>query len=76
MDINIDDLPTVIYSCFVLHNFCGMNKESVSEELVRTVMEEEESQPGNQLQRPTQSNEVEGKRARRVITKYLDNLRF
>ena len=30
MDINLDDLPTVIYACFVLHNYCEMNKESIS----------------------------------------------
>lgn len=27
MDINMDDLPSAIYSCFVLHNFCEMMKE-------------------------------------------------
>lgn len=35
MDINIDDLPHVIYACFVLHNFCEVNNESVSEERVQ-----------------------------------------
>ena len=39
MDINIDDIPTVIYACFVLHNFCEINKESISEEQVRAVAE-------------------------------------
>ena len=34
MDINIDDLPFVIYSCFVLHNFCEMNNESISTDKV------------------------------------------
>ena len=33
MDINIDDLP-VIYACFILHNFCEKNKETVSKERV------------------------------------------
>ncbi|KAF3848896.1 hypothetical protein F7725_015393 [Dissostichus mawsoni] len=28
MDINLDDLPHVIYSCFVLHNFCEASKEA------------------------------------------------
>ena len=62
MDINLDDLPTVIYSCFVLHNYCEINKESISDEQVRTTMNSErESQPKNQ--RATQgsmSNESEG----------------
>ena len=25
MDINLYDLPNVVYACFVLHNFCEMN---------------------------------------------------
>ena len=47
MNINPDNLPTVIYACFVLHNFCEMHKEfiHVSEEQVRTAIEHEESQP-------------------------------
>ena len=32
MDINLTDLPAVIYACFVLHNYCELNGESVSEE--------------------------------------------
>ena len=35
MDININDLPHVIYACFVLHNFCEINYESLSEERVQ-----------------------------------------
>lgn len=34
MDIIIDDLPFVIYACFVLYNFCESNKESISGVLV------------------------------------------
>ena len=32
MDINLDELPYVIYACFVLHNFCEIHNESISEE--------------------------------------------
>lgn len=35
MYINMDDLSHVIYACFVLHNFCEVNNESVSEARVR-----------------------------------------
>ncbi len=30
MDINLSDLPNVIYACFVLHNYCELNKETVN----------------------------------------------
>ena len=41
MDINLSDLPTVIYACFVLNNFCEVNKESISDDRVRAVIEGE-----------------------------------
>ena len=56
---------------FVLHNFCEENKEFVSGEQVRVVVDEEQRlEPSNEP--ATQSNQCEGKRARRVVTKYLD----
>ena len=38
MDINIDDLPYVIYACFVLHNVCKLNNECISDEQVRATI--------------------------------------
>ena len=72
MDINLDDLPAVIYACFVLHIFCEVHKESVCDEQVRLAMDYE---LGRQFQRShmaVHSNETEGKRVRRVLTKYFD----
>ena len=39
MEINLDNLPHVIYACFVLHNFCEMNNESISEERVQSAID-------------------------------------
>ena len=72
MDINMDDLPTVIYSCFVLHNFCEQNKELVSDEQVRAAMEDHLGSQPRQQCTTVHSNEQEGKRTRRVLTEYLD----
>ena len=38
MDINMHDLPNVIYACFVLHNYCELNNETVNEENVRSAI--------------------------------------
>ena len=71
MDLNLGDLPAVIYACFVLHNFCEENKDFVSEEQVRiTVQDEHAMQPTNVS--ATQSNGTEGKKVRHVLTKHLD----
>ena len=32
--INIDDLPYVIHLCFVLHNFCEINKKVINSSYV------------------------------------------
>lgn len=71
MDINIDDLPAVIYACFVLHNFCEMNGESVSEERVsQAIAYDRDFQPATIASKD--ANEAEGKRVRRILTKYFD----
>ena len=35
IDVNIDDLPYVTYACFIRHNICELNKESISKKHVR-----------------------------------------
>ena len=74
MDINLQDLPHVIYACFILHNFCELNGEVISEERVRVATYyERQFQPDTQPNRTiTHSNETEAKRVRRVLTKYFD----
>ena len=31
MDINLKELPAVIHSCFILHNFCEIRQEAVNQ---------------------------------------------
>ena len=72
MDINLHDLPAIIYACFVLHNYYEVNKESICENRVRLVMEEEQESQSTTQRTTIQSNESEGKRLRRVLTLDLD----
>ena len=72
VDINLSDLPKVIYACFVLHNFYEVNKEPISDERVRTVMEDYQASQSSSQCTLVQSNETEGKHVRRVLTKYFD----
>lgn len=64
----------VIYACFVLHNFCEDSKETVAEHSVLGSIEgDKDVQPPTQCNNYlTDGNEGEGKRVRRVLTKYLD----
>lgn len=46
MDIKIKDLPFVIYSAFVIHNFCELHGESVTEEdVTRSIEHDQQFQP-------------------------------
>ena len=52
MDINIDDLPMVIYAYFILNNYCEINKECVHDELVRSsVLYKRDFQPATAANR-------------------------
>ena len=77
MDINLDDLPFVIYSCFVLHNFCELNNESVCADGVQASIEyDKDFQPQTASRgyaNTTDCNETEGKKVRRVLAKYFDS---
>ena len=66
MDINMDDLPMVIYTCFVLNNYCELNNKCVHEELVRRSLSyDREFQPPTSTNRySTDKNEAERKRVR------------
>ena len=74
MDINLIDLPYVIYACFVLYNFCEVNKEPINEEAVRmSFYYNHEFQPPTQANgHASGSNEAEGIRIRRILTQYFD----
>ena len=39
MDINMDDLPYVIYACFILHNFYEINHETMCKVGVRDLID-------------------------------------
>uniref|UniRef100_A0A1X7U622 DDE Tnp4 domain-containing protein n=1 Tax=Amphimedon queenslandica TaxID=400682 RepID=A0A1X7U622_AMPQE len=73
MDINMSDLPNVIYACFVVHNYCELNNESVHKESVRSaVTYDQQFQPDTIPNRYiTDSNEAEGKKIR-ILTQYFD----
>ena len=38
VDINLKELPHVIHSCFILHNFCAFKMETVNAQLVQAVL--------------------------------------
>ncbi|XP_037553265.1 protein ALP1-like [Nematolebias whitei] len=73
MDINMNDLPFVIYACFVLHNFCEASKDTVDENrITEAIQHDRNNQPDTQPVVRGDSLAAEGKRVRRVLTQCLD----
>lgn len=75
MDIKYADLPFVIYACFVLHNFCELQNESIGDDdIARAVDYDREFKPpllGNRYSLGN-NDETSGKKVRDIFVKYFD----
>ena len=74
MDINIKDLPCVIYACFVLHNICEIYKEPISSEREIAARQHDHStqpvcQPNGNT---TLANNVSAKSIRQIFMSYFE----
>ena len=74
VDIKLQHVPTVVYSCFVLHNYCeykqhGLEEEEVQAQIMRH-RNEEENTPN--VPDPVYSpNTDEGEYVRSILTEYI-----
>ena len=74
MDININDIPSVLDACFVLHTFCEIHNESGNhEKICRAIDYDKEFQPQMEKCRSkSYPNEAEGTRIQRTLMLYFD----
>lgn len=78
MDVNIDELPELILSCFILHNFCEMRHNPVPPADIEEAMRYDKLiQPSTLNDTNTTGtlnvNHHEGKLARSIFMKYLES---
>ena len=72
MDITIMDLPSVMYACFVLHNYCELNNKTLLNERIESAIHNErESQPALMCER-NEGNEAASKEIGNVFVQYFD----
>jgi hypothetical protein len=80
VDIKIETVPIVIYTCFVLHNFCEKNKTyDLNEEEVNQQIERHRSDALESPNLPDSiysANNPEGEYIRKTITKYISENLF
>ena len=73
MDINVQDLWKVIHTCFILHNFCEINNDTVApEDVERAIKYDKEFQPTASPPERQQHTETHSKRIRQVFIQYFD----
>lgn len=69
LDINTDDLPFVIYACFVLHNYFESTKDILDDNsITEAIQHDRDNQLNSQPGVRGNSLTAEGKRMRRVLT--------
>lgn len=74
MDLKLELVPIVAYSCFVLHNFCEKYKSYLSDELLKVQREhvEQSQELYRNIPDPTYSiDEGEGDIVRKTLTAYV-----
>ena len=77
IDVDLDTAINLMYSCFVLHNFCEMHKEDLSNEIVKnTIVNERRCQNckhHNQIDKLYSYNSARGKQIRETIAEFLND---
>jgi hypothetical protein len=75
VDLKFESIPTVVYSCFILHNYCERNKDcGLDEEAVQHQIEQHQQEEEEQPNIPDQvysKNNSEGELVRSVLTEYI-----
>ena len=74
MDINLDDLPRVVHSCFILHNYCEVNGDHISNEAIdKAIKYDREFQPGTTAARNQGTMAIRSKQIHKVFVEYFNN---
>ena len=75
MDINLKDLPNVIYACFVLHNFCKIHKELILQnDGSKALKNDVQFQPQTYGDSLINNNEENRKAVRNTFVKYFNGM--
>ena len=78
IDLKLQSIPTVVYSCFVLHNYCEQNTSYIDECTVRKQVQlsmDNEQKYKNVLDPIYSCNAGEGEIIRKILTENIqDNL--
>ena len=73
MDINLNYLPRVVHSCFILHNYFEVNGDHISNEAIdKAIKYDREFQPGTTAARNQGTLATRSKQIRKVFVEYFN----
>ena len=74
MDINLNGFTHVIHACFILHSFCEIRNESISQQEVQTTMKHDRKfQPPKQTGHDVSAKETRFKKVKNIFAEYFEN---
>ena len=75
LDVNLEFALTMIYNCFVLHNFCEKNKVDISNDAVSTQISAEQRcqdcRHYAQVDKLYSYNSSQGRKVRDILVEYF-----
>ena len=74
MDFKLESIPTIIFTCFALHNFCERNKKDVNEDFFQSQQVFQRNIQNSQENLPAKiysGNTTEGIHVRNLLTEYM-----
>ena len=77
MGFKLEKIPTIIYACFVLHNFCERHSVYINEEQVKTqpeLLKTNQTQFRNLADPIFSCVEGKGEIIRKALTDYIENI--
>lgn len=70
IDVGLVFVPSVVYACFVLHNFCDMQNMTIEDDAVARQVACDRMQPEDTLHRLYSFNSAEGAHVRITTTQF------
>ena len=71
LNSNLDDILVIVYTCFVLHNYCEMNKVGIDKVSVASPQQSNADERQGSLDRRYSVTTAQGFKTREVITDYF-----
>jgi len=71
LNFNLDDIPVIVYACFVLHNYCEINDVGIDEIAEESIQQTSADESQRSADRRYSITTAQGVKTREIITDYF-----